>query len=92
MFEIMTIFENTLHDHRLELAQKGEEVAQLKIKLQTAELKLKDYNCGDDREAAMNKTPTKHKQKEPEDSVDTPGQTSRVPEIDFEGILFKCSS
>ncbi|XP_047440550.1 macrophage migration inhibitory factor isoform X2 [Mugil cephalus] len=75
-FEIMSIFESSLHNHRLELAQKGEEVAQLKIKLQTAELKLK--------EAALIKTPIEQKQKETERTVDTPGQTSRVPEIDFE--------
>lgn len=69
MFEIMKIFENSLHDHQMELAQKGEEIAQLKIKLQRTEIKLKESVCEGDGGAA--------------------GQTSDVPEIDFEGMTFK---
>ncbi|XP_039975140.1 zinc finger protein 540-like isoform X2 [Xiphias gladius] len=42
VFEIMRIFETSLHDHQMELVQKGEEVAHLRIKLQTAELKRRE--------------------------------------------------
>lgn len=73
MFEIMKIFENSLHDHQLELAQKGEEIAQLKIKLQRTEIKLKESVC----ESAC------------EGDGGAAGQASDVPEIDFEGMTFK---
>lgn len=56
MFEIMMIFENTLHDHKMEMAQKGQEIAQLKIKLQAAEIKLTECEHGGDTEAKMDKT------------------------------------
>ncbi|XP_044060151.1 zinc finger protein 605-like [Siniperca chuatsi] len=84
MFEIMKIFENSLHDHQMELAQKGEEIVQLKIKLQTAEIKLRESECGGDRGAEMKKTQMNETQREPEDVLNPPGQTSDVPEIDFE--------
>ncbi|XP_067374764.1 uncharacterized protein [Channa argus] len=84
VIEIMTVFENSIHDHQMELAQKGEEVVQLKIKLQTAELKLREHECGDDRGVEMNKTQTNETHRPPEEVRNTSGQTSDVPEIDFE--------
>ncbi|XP_039669111.1 zinc finger protein 62-like [Perca fluviatilis] len=84
VFEIMMIFENSVHDHQKELAQKGEEIAHLKIKLQRAELKLKESECGGDREADMSTFTINETQREPEDVLTAPGQTSDVPEIDFE--------
>lgn len=89
VFEIMTVFENSIHDHQMELAHKGEEVVQLKIKLQTAELKLRERECGGDRGFENNKTVTSETQKQPEPVQNTPEQTSDVPEIDVEGIVFK---
>ncbi|XP_034398691.1 zinc finger protein 37-like [Cyclopterus lumpus] len=77
VFEIMVIFESSLHDHQMELAQKGEEVAQLKIKLQGAEVRLSEIQRAGDRETEM-------KKREPEDVLSGPEQTSDVPEIDFE--------
>ncbi|XP_026213145.1 zinc finger protein 345-like isoform X2 [Anabas testudineus] len=84
VFEIMTVFENSIHDHQMELAHKGEEVVQLKIKLQTAELKLRERECGGDRGFENNKTVTSETQKQPEPVQNTPEQTSDVPEIDVE--------
>lgn len=83
------IFENSVHDHQKELAQKGEEIAHLKIKLQRAEIKLKESECGGDRAADMSKFTINETQREPEDVLTVPGQTSDVPEIDFEGIVVK---
>lgn len=84
MFEIMKIFENTLYDNQMELAQKGQEVAQLKIKLQTAELKLKELEHARGRQVKTNKVQTNPSQTEVEVVTETPGQSSEVPEIDFE--------
>ncbi|XP_069575913.1 zinc finger protein 354A-like isoform X1 [Brachyistius frenatus] len=84
VFEVMKIFENALYDHQVELAQKGEEVAQLKIKLQTAELKLKDRVCGGQSEAEMNQIQINPRQREPEAVMEASSQTSKIPEIDFE--------
>lgn len=84
LFEIMNIFENSLHDHRMELAQRGEEVAQLKIKLQRSEIKLKDSKCGHDGEEDKN---TDQEEKEPEPFLPVSEQTFEVPEIDFEGTM-----
>ncbi|XP_042349196.1 zinc finger protein 540-like isoform X2 [Plectropomus leopardus] len=81
VFEIMMIFENSLHDHKLEMAQKGHEIAQLKIKLQRAELKLTESEQRGDQEAEMIEILMNETQKEP---LDAPGQPSDVPEIDFE--------
>lgn len=89
MFEIMKIFENSLHDHQIELVHKGEEIAQLKIELQRAEIKLKESECGGDRGAETNKTQINETPREPEDVLPASGQTSNVPEIDFEGIVFE---
>ncbi|XP_068570936.1 zinc finger protein 329-like isoform X2 [Cebidichthys violaceus] len=77
VFEVMMLFENSLHDHQMELAQKGEEVAQLKIKLQRAEVKLSEIEREGDRG-------TETRKREPEDVLSGPEQTSEVPEIDFE--------
>lgn len=84
VFEVMTIFENTLYDHQMEMAQKGEEVAQLKIKLQTAELRLKDLELGGGKGSETKKTPTNPTPKDTGVVNDASAQTSNVPEIDFE--------
>nr|XP_020501505.1 zinc finger protein 260-like [Labrus bergylta] len=83
MFEIMKIFENSIHDHQLELAQKGEEIVQLKVKLQRAEIKLRDNGCAGDERAEMNNTTSEIRNK-PEDTLNASAQTSVVSEIDFE--------
>ncbi|XP_076594848.1 uncharacterized protein LOC143325568 [Chaetodon auriga] len=83
VFEIMKIFENSLHNHQMELAQKGEEIAQLQIKLQKMEIKLVDSECGGDRGAEMRKTQMTELLREPEGTLNVSGQTSDVPEIDF---------
>ncbi|XP_058506380.1 zinc finger protein 595-like [Solea solea] len=94
--DIMRIFEDSLHDHQLELVQKGEEVAHLKVKLQTAELKLRDWDCKLTQEAEKSKThinpqeaeqSTNHiseTQREPGVDMNPSGQTTDVPEIDYE--------
>lgn len=87
MFEIMNIFENSLHDHRMELAQKGEEVAQLKIKLQTSEIRLKDSKCGSDGEEDKTTAPTDQVEREPEAFLPASEQPFEIPEIDFEGTV-----
>lgn len=84
VYEIMKIFENTLYDNQMELAQKGQEVVQLKIKLQTAELKLKELEDARGRQVKTNKVETNPSQTEVEVVTETPGQSSEVPEIDFE--------
>ncbi|XP_070693020.1 oocyte zinc finger protein XlCOF28-like isoform X2 [Pempheris klunzingeri] len=83
-FEIMKIFENSLHDHQMELAHKGEEIAQLKLKLQRAEIRLRENERGGARGAEMNMTQMNETQREPEDVLNIHGQASDVPEIDFE--------
>lgn len=80
--EIMKMFENSLHDHQMELAQKGEEIAQLKVKLQRTEIKLMENECGGDNREE--KTQMNEMQREPEDVLNAPGQISDVPEFDFE--------
>ena len=85
MFEIMNIFDNSLHDYRMELAQKGEEVARLKIKLQRLEITLKDSKCGGDGEEDKTTTLTDHLKREPEAFPLASEQTPEIPEIDFEG-------
>ncbi|XP_017283722.1 uncharacterized protein LOC108243048 [Kryptolebias marmoratus] len=78
LFEIVKVFENALHDHRMEVAQKGEEIAQLKVKLQTAEIKLKDFELG--RSGGAEANPSRRKPEVP----DARGQSSSLPEIEFE--------
>lgn len=87
MFEMMNIFDNSLHDHRMELAQKGEEVAQLKIKLQRLEIQLKDIKCGGDGEEDKTLILTDHLKRGPEAFPLASEQTSEIPEIDFEGSI-----
>ena len=90
--EIMMIFEGSVNDHQMELVNKGEEVAHLKMKLQTAEIKLKEREFGGDTGVAINKTETNRResnQREPEAVVNPYGQTADVPEIDIEGNLTK---
>ncbi|XP_012727397.2 zinc finger protein 595 [Fundulus heteroclitus] len=79
VFEVMRIFESALYNHKMEMAHKGEEIAQLKIKLQTAELKLKESDQKKQSRAEANKS-----QAEPEVVPDVPEQPSAVPEIDVE--------
>lgn len=85
LVDIMAIFESSLHDHQVELVQKGEEIAHLKIKLQTAELKLKGYEVEVDAGVQMNIE--EKPQKEAEVVLKPSGQNCDVPEIDFEGIV-----
>lgn len=89
MCEIMKIFEKSLCDHRMELAKKGEEITRLKIKLQKTELELKEQECGGARGEETNTTQRSQWEREPEDVSSAPGKTADVPEIDFEGMLFK---
>ncbi|KAM4733302.1 uncharacterized protein FYW61_008792 [Anableps anableps] len=77
VFEVMRVLESALYNHKMEMAQKGEEIAQLKVKLQTAELKLKDFVS--QRGAETTKTQTN-----PEVVPVVPGQSVTVPEIDVE--------
>lgn len=86
MIEIAKIFESSLHGHHMEMAQKQEEIALLKLKLQRAELKLKECQNDADRRAENNQIQIDETRREPEN---TPRQTSHAPEIDFEGIMFK---
>ncbi|XP_038161067.1 zinc finger protein 586-like isoform X1 [Cyprinodon tularosa] len=79
VFEVMRIFESAFHDHKMELVQKGEEIAQLKVKLQTAELRIKDFEVHNKRGAEKSKTQT-----EPEVVSDVPEQFTVVPEVDAE--------
>lgn len=79
--EIMKVFENALHEHKVEAAQKDEEIAQLKTKLQTAEIKLKDLDFGKSKEA---------KAKQSSKKPDVPNKTpSSHPEIEYEGTFNK---
>ncbi|KAF6726644.1 hypothetical protein FQA47_001961 [Oryzias melastigma] len=84
-FEIMSIFENTLTDHKRELSEKEEMVAQLKLKLQVAELRLKDLQAEGPSTAAANET-----QAILEIVPDVPNEVPvekeivPAPEIDFE--------
>lgn len=87
MFEIMNIFESSLHDHQMELARKGEEVSHLKIKLQRSEIKLKDIKCGNEGEDKIT-DPTDQEEREPGPFPPASEQTFEVPEIDFEGTVF----
>lgn len=89
MYEIMKIFETSLHDHLMELVQRGEEIANLKIKLQRAEIKLGERLCGGDTETETNEKQVTEPQKEPENVLDASGHTSNYPEIDFEGMVFE---
>lgn len=89
LVDIMAIFEISLHDHQMVIVQKGEEIAHLKIRLQTAELKLKEGVAGGadvEVEKRKKEKPLKKAQKESEVVLKPSGQNPDVPEIDFEGI------
>lgn len=93
MFEIMKIFEHSIHDHQMELAHKGEEIAQLKTKLQRTEIRLTEcVHEGDGGGVTKNlgeTTQTDQLEKQPEGVLNAKEQPSEVPEIDFEGMIFK---
>lgn len=89
MCEVMKIFESSLRGHQMELAQKGEEVAHLKVKLQTAEIKLRERECGGDGLLEVNETQMSETQRELGVVVNPLVPTSDVPEIDFEGKVLK---
>lgn len=80
VFEISQIFEDSLHDHQLELARKGEEIAYLKVKLQRAELMLKEVSAGSETDQSLN--PSLNSPKASEEPA--PHQSSTVSETDFE--------
>lgn len=82
VFEVMRIFESALYNHKLEMAQKGEEIAHLKVKLQGAELKLKDFEMNSQRTAETTETQSK-----PEVAPVAPEQPVTVPEGEVEGIV-----
>ncbi|XP_041652741.1 zinc finger protein 878-like [Cheilinus undulatus] len=84
MFEIMKLFESSLHDHQLELAHKGEEIVQLKIKLQRAEVRLRDSVGTSDERGEMSVIQTNETQRETGDDPNAPAQPSAAPEIDYE--------
>lgn len=84
VFEISKIFETCLHDHQVELAQKVEEISRLQMKLERAERRLREAESKDLDGDRLSET-----QKEPEDGLNTPAETSIVPEIDVEGMVCK---
>lgn len=85
MFEVMKIFENTLSDFKLELVNKGEEIAHLQVKLQKAEVRLKDVNCIDDKAEEKTTDQKNPLDKDPDKVPHLAEQPSIVPEFDFEG-------
>ncbi|KAK7919016.1 hypothetical protein WMY93_010300 [Mugilogobius chulae] len=78
VYEISQIFEESLRDHQLELAHKGEEIAHLKVKLQRAEMKLRDISLLSEPDVSATQTCETSGQSE------VPSEESTVPEIDFE--------
>lgn len=87
MFEVMKIFENSLSDFKLELVNKGEEIAHLKVKLQKAEVRLKDVKCSDDKSEEVNRSPNNQLDKDLDRGSHLAEQPSIVPEFDFEGKI-----
>lgn len=85
MFEVMKIFENSLTDFKLELVEKGEEIAHLKVKLQKAEVRLKDVKSSDDKAEERNTSQKNPSDKDPDRVPHLSEPTSVVPEFDFEG-------
>lgn len=79
VFEISQIFEDSLHDHQMELARKGEEIAYLKIKLQRAELMLKEVSAGSGSDPVSNPSSESHGASE-----EAGLQSSADPEIEYE--------
>ncbi|KAM6923959.1 uncharacterized protein FYW49_006384 [Xenentodon cancila] len=89
VFEAIRIFENVLYGYQMELAQKGEEAAQLKIKLQRAELQVKELK--DPRFEHCRGAEGNQSQNKPV-VVNVPTQTSDVPETVFEEVTTGCIS
>lgn len=79
VFEISQIFEDNLHDHQMELARKGEEIAYLKVKLQRAELRLKEVSAVIGTDTSLSPS-----DESPRTSQEPAPQSSPVSEIDFE--------
>lgn len=84
VFEVMRILESALYGHKMEMAQRGEEIAHLKLKLQTAELKLKDFEMSNQR---LQEREITNPQTDPIVVPDDPGKSTTVPEVDVEGIM-----
>lgn len=89
MSEISKIFENNLHDYHTELARKGEEIEQLKVQLQTTELKPRESEDGIDKTAEVEKSQSYETQGVTEDALIAFNETSQVPEMHVEGAVFK---
>lgn len=85
MFEVMKIFENSLSDFKLELVNKGEEIAHLKVKLQNAEIRLNDVKGSDNKAEEKNTSQKNQLDKDPDRVPHLAEQPSIVPEFDFEG-------
>lgn len=80
VFEISQIFEDSLHDHQVELARKGEEIAFLKVKLQWAELRLREVSVGNTTDQNINAS-----LESPSVSVEpSPHQSWTAPETDID--------
>lgn len=85
VYEISQIFEDSLHDHQVELARKGEEIAYLKIKLQRAELRLKEVSIGSEPELSLSQSFESPKvSEEPASPPAAPHQSSFAPVEGFE--------
>lgn len=83
VLEISQIFEDSLHDHQLELGRKGEEIAYLKVKLQSAELRLKEVTSGTGPDLSINtsyETPAASEDFAPLDSPTVPEIHYDVPD------------
>lgn len=80
VFEISQIFEDSLHDYQMELARKGEEIAYLKVKLQRAELRLREVSVSSGSDQISNSTHEGHGASE-----ETALQSPINPEIEYDG-------
>ncbi|KAM3612498.1 uncharacterized protein V6R79_009189 [Siganus canaliculatus] len=76
VLDVLKLFENSIHEHEKELAQKGEKIIQLEGKLEEAEAKLKGFESRNDTGAKMTKPHMNASQREPEDVVVSHGQPS----------------
>ncbi|XP_068182089.1 uncharacterized protein [Antennarius striatus] len=96
LLEIMNIFENTLQDHQLVLAQKEDEITKLKVKLQALQIMRTERGSGHEQGKEMNQTQMNeslpelvcegpHSSGQPElDNMNPFEQTCDIPEIYFE--------
>ncbi|KAM3612805.1 uncharacterized protein V6R79_014857 [Siganus canaliculatus] len=76
VLDVLKLFENSIHEHEKELAQKGETIVQLEGKLEEAEAKLKGFESRNDTGAKMTKAHMNEMKREPEDVVVSHGQPS----------------